>query len=272
MTDRTRLAGLDFDLITHGQLIDHVTAAIRQGRGGTIVTPNIDICRRAGRDPGSRGLVAQASLVVPDGMPLIWAARLAGLPLAERVTGADLIFSLSQAAAANSWRVYLLGGRPGADGRPGAAELAGRRLAERYPALQVAGTYSPPAVFDAEADDIAELRRALSAAGPALVFVGLGFPKQEQLIARLRGDLAQAWFVGCGAAIPLAAGEASRAPEWMQRLGLEWLHRLVSEPRRLARRYLVDDVPFAVGLLVTSAMRRARRLLAPARSAAEPLD
>jgi N-acetylglucosaminyldiphosphoundecaprenol N-acetyl-beta-D-mannosaminyltransferase len=256
--ERTRLAGLDFDLITHDQLIEHVAAAIKGGDGGTIVTPNVDICRRTRRDPLSRDLVGQASLVVPDGMPLLWAARLAGRPLTQRITGAELIFSLSEAAAAASWPVYLIGGRPGADGDPGVAERAGRRLAARYPDLVVAGAYSPPDVFDAAADDIEQLRDALRAAAPALVFVGLGFPKQEQLIARLRGDLGHAWLVGCGAAIPLAAGEVRRAPDWMQRAGLEWLHRLLSEPRRLASRYLVHDLPFAVRLLVTSAMQRVR--------------
>lgn len=256
MTERTRLAGLDFDMLTHAQLIDEVTLALRRGIGGSIVTPNVDICRRASRDPACAALVARASVVVPDGMPLIWAARVAGRPLAGRVTGADLIFSLAQAAAANCWQVFLLGGLPGAGGQPGVAELAARRLAERYPGLRVAGSYSPPASFDAAADDITELRRVLAERQPGLVFVGLGFPKQEQLIARLAADLPGTWFLGCGAAISFAAGQLRRAPSWMQRAGLEWAYRLMSEPRRLARRYLVHDVPFAIRLLVTSAWQR----------------
>jgi N-acetylglucosaminyldiphosphoundecaprenol N-acetyl-beta-D-mannosaminyltransferase len=256
MSDRVCIGGLDFDVVTGTQLIAQVADAIGRGLGGTIVTPNVDICRLAGRDPVSRDLVACSSIVVPDGMPLVWAARLAGRPLRERITGADLIFALSEVAAARSWPVYLIGGLPGADGLPGAAELAGRGIAERYPGIEVAGAYSPPARFDAVADDIGELRAALVAARPKIVFVGLGFPKQEHLIARLAADLPGTWFMGCGAAILFAGGTVRRAPAWMQRTGLEWLYRLISEPRRLARRYLVDDLPFAIRLLAGSLRQR----------------
>jgi N-acetylglucosaminyldiphosphoundecaprenol N-acetyl-beta-D-mannosaminyltransferase len=251
--ERVSLAGLDFDALTHAQLIEHVVDSIGRGIGGVIITPNIDICRQARRDQASRALVACASVVVPDGTPLMWAARLAGRPLTERITGADLIFSLSAAAAARSWRVYLLGGQPGAGGRPGTAELAAARLADRYPGMRAAGAWSPPAVFDAERGDIGLLRTALVEADPKIVFVGLGFPKQEHLIARLRADLPGAWFLGCGAAIPFAAGQLRRAPQRVQRMGLEWAYRLMLEPRRLARRYLVDDLPFALRLMASAA-------------------
>lgn len=255
-TERVRVAGLEFDKLTEAQLVARVADAIGDGIGGTIVTPNVDICRRASRDPASRHFVDMASIVVPDGMPLVWAARLSGLPLAERVTGADLIFSLSEAAAANSWPVYVVGGLPGTDGLPDASELAARGLRDRVKDINVAGAHSPPARFDAETDDIEVLRADLAATQPKLVFVGLGFPKQEQLIARLTGDLPGTWFVGCGAAIMFAAGQVRRAPSWMQRGGAEWVYRLISEPQRLARRYLVHDVPYAIRLLATSAWRR----------------
>jgi N-acetylglucosaminyldiphosphoundecaprenol N-acetyl-beta-D-mannosaminyltransferase len=256
MTDRIRVGGLDFDLITETQVIEHVVNAIRRGSGGTIVTPNIDVCRRTDRDPSTRGLVDSASIVVPDGIPLLWAARLAGLPLVQRIAGADLIFSLSAAAAANSWPVYVLGGMPGEDGKPGAAELAAGRLAARYDGLEIAGAYSPPFPFDAKAGNVDDIRESLARARPKIVFVGLGFPKQERLIARICGDLPGAWFVGCGAAIPIAAGQLKRAHPTIQRLGLEWLHRLVNEPRRLAKRYLVHDLPYAIWLLFNSALHR----------------
>lgn len=267
--DRVLVAGVGFDSLTQEQLVEHVAAAIAHGDGGTIVTPNVDICRRARRDPASAGLVAAATVVVPDGTPLLWAARVAGRPLAERITGADLIFALCEAAAARDWPVYLLGGRPGEDGGPGAAELAALNLTGRYQDLRVAGAGAPPLGFDARGADITGIRDELVAAKPAIVFVGLGFPKQEQLIARLRGDLPQAWFVGCGAAIPFAAGTLRRAPSWAQRIGMEWLYRLVGEPRRLARRYLVDDLPFAIVLLAASAWQRLSRIrLRPARDGA----
>jgi len=256
MTDRIRVGGLDFDLLTETQVIAQVADAISRGSGGTIVTPNIDICRRTDRDPSTRGLVDSASIVVPDGMPLLWAARLAGLPLVQRIAGADLIFSLSEAAAANSWPIYVLGGLPGEDGKPGAAELAAGRLAARYDGLKIAGAYSPPFPFDAKAGNVDDIREALVRAQPKIVFVGLGFPKQERLIARICGDLPATWFVGCGAGIPIAAGQLTRAHPTIQRLGLEWLHRLVNEPRRLAKRYLVHDVPYAIWLLFNSVLHR----------------
>ena len=230
--------------------------AITRGSGGTIVTPNIDICRRTDRDPSTRGLVESASIVVPDGIPLLWAARLAGLPLVQRIAGADLIFSLSEAAAANSWPIYVLGGLPGEEGNPGAAELAAGRLAARYDGLKIAGAYSPPFPFDAKAGNVDDIRCALVQAQPKIVFVGLGFPKQERLIARICADLPGTWFVACGAAIPIAAGQLNRAHPMIQRLGLEWLHRLVNEPRRLAKRYLVHDLPYAIWLLFNSALHR----------------
>ena len=252
MSDRVTVGGAAFDLLSADGLIGLVADQIRLGRGGTIVTPNIDICHRIRRDPASRSLVESASVVVPDGMPLLWAARLAGQPLTERITGSDLIFSLSEAAAAHGWPVHLVGGMPSV------AQRAGARLADRYPGLVVSGAYSPPERFDAVAGDIEMLRKELADAEPKIVFVGLGFPKQEQLIARLVPDLPGAWFVGCGAAIPFAAGEFRRAPAWLQRLGLEWAYRLASEPRRLVGRYLGRDLPFAVSLLLTSLWSRTR--------------
>ncbi len=259
MAARVSVAGADFDLLCHADLIDHVVAAIRAGTGGTIVTPNIDICHRISRDAASRMFVRSASLVVPDGMPLLWAARLAGRPLVERITGADLIYSLSAAAAANGWPVYLVGGLPGADGRRSAASLAADRLQVLNAGLEVVGAYAPPVRFDAETDDVEVLGKDLVETEPKIVFVGLGFPKQEQLIARLAQCLPDAWFAGCGAAIPYAAGELRRAPEWMQRCGLEWVFRLISEPQRLVGRYLGRDLPFALRLLIRSAWQGRRR-------------
>ena len=164
------------------------------------------------------------------------------------MAGASLIFSLSEAAAASGKSVYLLGGEPGVPARAAAA------LGRRYPGLLVAGVHSPPFGFEREPGEVEAIAARLARAKPDIVFVGLGFPKQERLIAAVAPGLPGAWFIGCGAAIPFAAGTLPRAPHWMQRLGLEWVHRLASEPRRLFRRYLTDDVPFALRLLVTSAL------------------
>jgi exopolysaccharide biosynthesis WecB/TagA/CpsF family protein len=186
-------------------------------------------------------------------MPLVWAARWLGTPVPARVTGADLLWSLSGLAARRGWPVSLVGGPPGA--APGAA----RALTERYPALRVCGVHTPPYGFDATPEGRARVRREVAAARPKIVFVGLGFPRQDRLAAELREELPDAWFLGCGAAIGFAAGMVPRAPEWMRRAGLEWAFRLACEPGRLARRYLVDDLPFAARLLTGSLAARLRR-------------
>jgi N-acetylglucosaminyldiphosphoundecaprenol N-acetyl-beta-D-mannosaminyltransferase len=247
------LAGLSFHRLSEAQVVHHIVTASQVGQGGWVATPNIDICRQTQRDESLRRLVASASLIVPDGMPLIWAARLVGEPLPERVTGASLIFSLTQAAADRRRSIYLLGGAPGVP------ERAGEELRRRYPGLVVAGTDAPPMGFDADPQAVACVRDLIAAAAPDIVYVGLGFPKQERLIARLAPSFPGTWFVSCGAAISFAANALPRAPLWMQSAGLEWAFRLISEPRRLYRRYLLHDLPFAVKLLGVSAVYPFRR-------------
>jgi exopolysaccharide biosynthesis WecB/TagA/CpsF family protein len=250
---RPVLRGVSFDAVTEADAVAAIVAASRAGRGGWVVTPNVDIMRALDRDPQLRTLVASADLVVADGMPLIWASRLAGRPLPERVTGAAMIWSLTGAAGRAGLSVYLLGGAPGVP------EQA-RAVLEAPPVGGLfAGVHSPPIGFDTTPDGYAEVARRLATEPADIVFCGFGFPKQERLIAHLRPLFPRTWFVGCGAAIAFAAGDVRRAPGWMQGTGLEWLYRLYAEPRRLARRYLVDDLPYAAGLLTGTALRRLRR-------------
>jgi N-acetylglucosaminyldiphosphoundecaprenol N-acetyl-beta-D-mannosaminyltransferase len=130
----------------------------------------------------------------------------------------------------------------------------------RYPDLKVAGADSPPMGFDTRIEEVEAAADKMALAAPDIVYVGLGFPKQERMIARFAPLLPSAWFVACGAAIPFAAGAVPRAPEWMQRAGLEWAYRLRTEPRRLFPRYVVHDLPFAAGLFAAIARQRwARR-------------
>jgi N-acetylglucosaminyldiphosphoundecaprenol N-acetyl-beta-D-mannosaminyltransferase len=244
------VAGLNFDPVSEEQVVSRIIQDLKDGHGGWVVPANIDVCRQASRDPAARELVSGASLVVADGMPLVWGARLRGDPLPERVTGSSLIFTLTAAATENGRSIYLLGGRPGVP------EQAAVELTRQCPGLLVAGTDAPPLGFDRQPGELAAVRARLQEARPDIVYVGLGFPKQERVIVALAPGLPAAWFVGCGAAIPFAAGALPRAPRWMQRLGLEWLYRLISEPRRLFRRYVLVDLPFAVRLLIMSALAR----------------
>lgn len=235
---RVEVGGVGLCPLTAAQVV----AAVRNRweEGGTIVTANVDIVRAASRDGELAELVNGAPLVVADGMPLVWAARLAGSEIPERVTGSSLVFSLAEAASVDGRSVFLLGGDPGVP------DAAGRALQARFPGLRVAGAAAPPFGFENTAQGMAEVVHAVTAAAPDLVLVGLRFPKQERTIQRLREALPHAWYLGCGAGIPMAAGQFRRAPGVMQRLGMEWLQRLALEPRRLARRYLLDDLPFAL--------------------------
>jgi len=252
--DTVTVGGLRFAALTEGEVVHRVRTAIARGIGGRIATPNVDILRRAARDSALREDLESADLLVADGAPLVWAARLSGTPLPERVTGSGLIWALSAGLALDGSSIYLLGGDPSTGG----AGRAAARLLDQHPGLRIAGAQSPPFTFE---DDPHSLQRVLSGvveAEPDLVFVGLGFPKQERVIEQLRPVLPSSWFLGCGAAINFVAGDCTRAPVWMQRTGLEWAHRLASEPRRLGRRYLREDLPFALKLLATCALRRDR--------------
>ncbi len=251
--NRIKLYGIDFDPFHEKDVVRHVVAEMTAGRGGQIVTPNVDILRRARRDQEARAHVESASVVVADGKPLIWASQIAGNPLPARVPGADLIWSLSAAMAEQNRSVYLFGGAPGT------ASRAEQAMRARFPGLRIAGHLSPPFGFDARPDQFEAACATVTATAPDVVYVGFGFPKQERVIARLRARLPGTWFLGCGAAIGFVAGIHRRAPLWMQRSGLEWAHRLANEPARLARRYLVHDLPFALELLAVTALRRLHR-------------
>lgn len=247
------MGDLWFDAVTEDELVEGVRKAWAAGHGGSIIPVNIDVARAATRDTELADLITRGSFVVADGMPLVWAARLKGETLPERVAGSSLIHPLSAAAAADGKSVYILGG---AEGIPDSAAQA---LAARCATLRIAGTLSPEFGFDSTPDGTRRAISAVAAAAPDLVFVGLGFPRQERLIELLRQELPDAWCLACGGGIAMTAGVVRRAPGLMQRLGLEWVHRLLLEPRRLARRYLRDDLPFALALVIRSVVQRFTR-------------
>jgi exopolysaccharide biosynthesis WecB/TagA/CpsF family protein len=242
------VAGLRFAAVDEATVVDAVVSEAEAGHGGWFATVNVDILRRAVNDPRLMGLLRRASFVVADGAPLVWASRLARTPLPERITGSTLIWSLSRAASTRQLSVFLLGGNPGV------AALAADALRKSIPDLQIAGVHCPPFGFERVPEEHQRIEDALRSTAPRFVFCGLGFPKQEFLIERLIGEFASAWFMPCGAGLSFAAGERTRAPVWMQSVGLEWVSRLVQEPGRLFRRYVVDDLPFAVELLARSSL------------------
>lgn len=243
--------GLPFVAATVGELSAHICASAALKRGGWAVTPNIDILRRWRHDAGFRELVGSATLFTPDGAPIVWASRLQGRPLPGRLAGSDLFVDLYRRAAQAGLRILLIGGNPGA------ADEAVRVLEhrERLPA-GLASTHCPPLGFERVPAEMQQIEQLLTKWQPRIVFVGLGSPKQEVLIWHLRSVLPDAWYLGVGVSFSFVAGEVRRAPKWAQQLGLEWVDRLIQEPGRLGRRYLVDGLPFAAALLWRSVRRR----------------
>jgi N-acetylglucosaminyldiphosphoundecaprenol N-acetyl-beta-D-mannosaminyltransferase len=247
---RIRLAEVWIHPVTQAQVIDHILDSLAAGRGGWVITPNLDQLRLCHERPELREMYTRADLVLPDGMPLLWASRVQGTPLPQRVAGSELIFTLTAAAAKAGRSVYLLGGNPCS------ADRAAARLQELNPTLRMAGTHCPPYGFENNPAQVRELTDALVAAQPDIAFVGLGFPKQERLIDTLRPLLPQTWFLGVGVSFSFVAGEIKRAPLWVQRMGLEWVHRMCQEPGRLFKRYVIHDLPFAGRLFASVAWKR----------------
>jgi len=195
----------------------------------------------AQEDPRLLAIHRQADMVTPDGMPLVWVAKKRGFSAVSRVCGADLVEALCDVSQKPQLRHFFFGGKPGVAERMAAA------LANRFPGLSIAGCETPP--FRAMTDDEDEATVSkIAATHPHIVWVGLSTPKQEYWMAQHVGRIPGATLIGVGAAFDFMAGEVKRAPVWMQRNGLEWLHRLLSEPRRLWRRYLVLAPMFLIRL------------------------
>ena len=193
------------------------------------------------RDPELLRIHNASGMTTPDGMPMVWAGRSAGANI-SRVYGPDLMIATCEASLEHGWKHFLYGGR---DGVP---KLLAERLRARFPGLQIVGTISPPFRPVTEDED-AEIVRAIDASGADIVWVGLSTPKQERWMAAHHGRIAPAVMVGVGAAFDIHAGTLPQAPLWMQRNGLEWLYRLLREPRRLWRRYAVIVPTFIVRIV-----------------------
>ena len=198
-----------------------------------VVTPNVDHAVLFHQRTDVRAAYSDASLVVADGTPLVWAARLLKQPLPERVAGSDLVPQLF-ASAETPLRVFLLGAEPGV------AELAALQISNQWPKVHIVGTYSPPIGFERDPVENGRVFDVVADASPDLVIVGLGAPKQEIWVHRHHRQLQAKVVICAGATIDFLAGHRRRSPVWMRRVGLEWLHRLCNEPRRLASRYLRD--------------------------------
>jgi N-acetylglucosaminyldiphosphoundecaprenol N-acetyl-beta-D-mannosaminyltransferase len=238
-SEQVDLLGTLVDNLTLAETADLICDMVDQGAPYSyVVTPNVDHIMRLRRVAEFRDAYRQAALAVPDGVPLLWASRFLGRPLKGRVNGTDLFELLAARAAAKGYRVFLLGGNPGT------AERSAQVLKSRHPDLGVAGTFCPPFGFEKDEGQITGIQARVRDAGADILLVGLGSPKQEMWMHRHGGGCGVAVAIGVGISFSLVGGEIARAPAWMQSSGLEWLWRLAMEPRRLWKRYLVDDLPF----------------------------
>lgn len=247
--DRPRAAifGTRIDALGWDDALETVLAWAARRESRYVCHVNVHALVTARRDDAFRATLNRADLVTPDGMPLAWLLRRRGFPGQPRVSGPDFLWRFCAVAARHGLKVYLCGGRPAT------LQRLAPRLVEAFPGLAVVGAealpFREPTVAERE-----QTAAHINASGAHAVFVGLGCPKQERWMAAQRGRV-NAVMLGVGAALDFHAGTAARAPAWMQRHGLEWLHRLGADPRRLARRYLVTNSLFLFYLL-QQAVRR----------------
>ena len=237
--------GIPIDLLNMSETLDRIEQMVQVGRTTgkvhQVATVNADFVVKALVDPELRYLLQHADLLTADGMPLVWGARCQGVLLEGRVAGADLVPALARRAAQRGLSIYFLGGAPGV------AATAAELLKEKYPELRIAGIHSPPfsPVLEMDTSFLEEIRSAR----PDILLVAFGNPKQEKWIGMYGRSLGVPVMIGVGGSLDFVAGHTRRAPEWMQRTGLEWLFRLLQEPRRLFRRYVIDLAIFGSSFL-----------------------
>lgn len=236
----TVFAGVPIDDVTLEDAVERCCELVEAGRatGGThqVTTVNVEFVLTARRDPSVRRILQWADLAVPDGMPIVWASHLLGTRIRQRVAGADLVPALASCAARRGYRLYLFGSAPGV------AERAATLLSAEHPGAVVVGAGGT--TFTDVADMDPSALADIVAAKPDIVCVALGHPKQERWIDAYREQVGAPVLVGVGGSLDFLVGGKRRAPSWMQRSGLEWLHRAVTEPRRLGRRYARDLLRF----------------------------
>ena len=241
--------GVDIDRLDYATAVEQISSWGRRRQSRYVCICNVHSVMTARDDPELEQALPQADMATADGAPIAWFMRRQGASEQRRVCGPDLMWQYCQHAARQGESIFLYGSTP-----PTLDALAAR-LTTRFPGLRIAGSYSPPfrPVTEAEDTEIVDL---INDSGATTVWIGLGCPKQELWMARHRGRV-NAPMIGVGAAFDFHAGTVRRAPAWMRSVGLEWAHRLFSEPRRLWRRYLTTNSRFLLATLCSAIDRRA---------------
>lgn len=235
---RINICGIKIDSIDMAQAIAIVDQLVIEKQKSFLVTPNVDHIVSMQSDNEFWAIANKAVLVLPDGMPIIWAARWLGTPFKEKISGSDLFPKICKLAAEKNYKVYFLGGRDGA------AAKSAHILKIKYPGLQVVGTYCPSLGFEKDDIENQKIINMIKKTKPDILFVGLGAPKQEKWIYKYKNQYQVPLSIGIGVSFEFISGIVKRAPKWMQDVGLEWFWRLMMEPVRLWKRYLIDDPIF----------------------------
>ena len=234
--DKVNILDVDIDNVNFEDAIAKICEFVEGGDPKFVVTPNVDHVIKLQRDLEFKQIYKEASLVLADGAPIIWAAKLLKTPLKEKISGSDLFPRLCEVSSNEGFKLFFLGGRQGA--AKGAADI----FQAKYPNIKISGIYSPPFGFEDDENENIRIVNMIKEARPDILFVGLGAPKQEKWIYKYYTELNVPVSIGVGVSFEFMAGIVKRAPLWMQKVGLEWFWRLMMEPKKLWKRYLVDDM------------------------------
>lgn len=238
---RTDVLGVHVNVLNMEDAVSLCDAHIRSERKGYVCVTDVHGVIEAQTDPSFRRILNNSYMTTPDGMPLVWVGRLQGHAEMRRVYGPDLLMALCSVSVARGYRHFFFGGKPGV------ADRLAAKLTAKFPGLQVVGTYAPPFRSLTAAEE-KELEARMAETRPDIFWVGLGLPKQERFMAEYCGRLDAKLMIGVGAAFDIHAGLVKEAPQWLKNAGLQWMHRLCQEPRRLWRRYAVCIPRFMWGI------------------------
>jgi N-acetylglucosaminyldiphosphoundecaprenol N-acetyl-beta-D-mannosaminyltransferase len=230
------ILGVPVSRLTMAETLAWIETLIREGKPGQVVTANAEILYRASQNPAYLSILRNAALVTPDGSGVLWASGYLGKPIGERVTGVDLLQALLPLAEEKEWRVYFLGARPEV------LDLMLPKVLAQYPGLRVAGRRHGYFTGEEQLSIVEEIRGS----GAHMLFAAMGFPRQEAFIARYLEDMGVRLAMGVGGSFDVLAGKAIRAPAWMSGRGLEWLYRLLKDPRRAGRMAALPKFVLAV--------------------------
>lgn len=233
---RIKFMNTDIDNLTMAETLNEIEKLIQKKNCSYVVTPNVDHIVRLEKDEELQKVYKNASLILTDGKPLIWISKWYKTPIKEKISGSDLFPRVCQLAANKNYTMYLLGAAEGV------ADTAARNLMKKYPGLNIVGTYSPPFGFEKNEQEMNKIKTQIQEVHPDILIVGLGCPKQEKFMYYHCKELGVPISFGLGASIDFEAGNIKRAPKWMSNHGLEWLYRFSKEPKRLFKRYFVDDL------------------------------